>query len=180
MLGARLAERAGGEELADDRRPGVARAVAADAEGLQLIVAVAADGVGRLADEQIGDMGGAEALSGAHHGGEHLLRVDGRVVAGGAVAAEVAMAAGRRRLAEIGEQRLAAAKRRLAEVDHRRKPLLLDPPLLGRDRLLGDLAAAEHHVVDAVEGERRRRAGRRARRGRSPGSSSRRSTGMSA
>ena len=120
-------------------------------------MAVAADGVARLADEEVGEMAGAEALAGADHGGEHLLRIDGRVVAGGAAAAEVAVAAGPRLLAEIGEQRLAAAERRLAEVDHRRKPLLLDPPLLGRDRLLGDLAAAERHVVDAVEGERRGR-----------------------
>ena len=105
----------------------------------------------------VGEMGRAEALAGTDDGGEHLLGVDGGVVADDAALAEVAVAARAGLLAEISEERLAPAERRLAEIDHRRQPPLLDHPLLGGELLLGELAPAERHVVDAVEGEGCRR-----------------------
>ena len=68
------------------------------------------------ADEDVGDVAGAEALAGARHRRERLLGVDRGVVERHAAAAEVAVAAsGRALLAEIGEQRLAPAGRGLAE-----------------------------------------------------------------
>src|SRR3954466_4013133 len=106
-------------------------------------MAVARDGVGGLADEDVGKVSRTEPFASTHHGRENLLGIDGSVVSGGAVGAEVAAAATLTRFTEIRQQCLAAAERRLAEVRHRRQPLQLDAALLGRNVLLADLAAAE-------------------------------------
>ena len=97
---------------------------------------------------------GAETLAGAHHGGERLLRRDRAVDHLGAVAAEIAIAAWLRRLAEIGQQRLPAAARRFAQRDQRVEPLAVDPFLrVGRVALV-DLQAAQPDVAHAVERQR--------------------------
>ena len=175
MLGARLGERAGGEELA---RPSSASA--------RLLRSLPTPKVfsrswpwrrtvsRRLADEDVGKVAGAEALARARHRREQLLRIDGGVVRlrrrrGRGRSGRSARSPRRNRRAAPGGGR--ARSRR-----GRSSPTAASPRsrrCSGADVLLGDLAAAEHHVVDAVERQRRRPAGRRGRRGRSPGSSSR-------
>ena len=102
---------------------------------------------------------GAEALAGAHDGRERLLRRDRAVDHFGAVAAEIAIAARLRRLAEISQQRLPAAARRLAQGDERIEPLAVDALLLIGCVALLDLHAAQPDVAHAVE---RQRIGRQA------------------
>ena len=80
MLLARLGERAGREELPDGRHPGAPAALLPDPEGLQPVVAMAGDRVGRLAAEHVRQMGGAKTLARAHDRRERLLRIDGGVV----------------------------------------------------------------------------------------------------
>ena len=70
--------------------------------------------IGVLAGQHIRQVLGAEAFASAHDGRERLLRRDRAVDHLRAVAAEVAIAARLRRLAEIGQQRLAAAAWRFA------------------------------------------------------------------
>lgn len=148
-----LGDRPGGEELAQDRPPGRHRLVGPDPEGLEARVAVAADLVALLPVDHVADIGSAEALAGAHDRRQDLLGRDGPVHEGDAAAAQVAAAASTARLAEIGEQRLAAAGGALAQGDHRLELAPLDPAAVVRDLLLVDLAAAERHVVEAVEGQ---------------------------
>ena len=107
----------------------------------------------------LGEMLGAEALAGAHDGGDRLLRRDGAIDHLGAVAAKIAIAAGLRRLAEIGEQGLAPAARRLAQRHQRVEPLAVDALLLVGGVAFVDLQAAQPDVAHAVE---RQRIGRQA------------------
>src|SRR5262249_45914415 len=97
---------------------------------------------------------GAEALAGAHHGGQRLLRGYGAVDHFGALAAEIAIAARLGRFAEIGKQRLPPAARRFAQRDKRVEALPLDALLLVRGLAFVDLQATEPDVAHAVERER--------------------------
>ena len=110
--------------------------------------------LGVIAEEQIGQMLGAETLAGAHDGGERFLRRDRAVDHLGAVAAEVAIAARLRRLAEIGQKRLPAAARRFAQRDQRVEPLAVDALLRVGGVALVDLQAAQANVAHAVERQR--------------------------
>ncbi len=74
-----------------------------------LIVSELADAVGRLADEHLCQIVGAESLLGPKYVGERLLRDHGAVPRVYGVHAVVAVAAGFDVLAEIGQQGLAAA-----------------------------------------------------------------------
>ena len=85
---------AGAVELAEDRAPFLLAVFLADAEGRQAIVAEFRDRLGVLADEHVGQMLGAETLAGAHDRRQRLLRRDRAVDHFGAVAAEIAIAAG--------------------------------------------------------------------------------------
>ena len=107
-----------------------------------------------VAEEHIGQMLGAETLAGAHDGGQRLLRRDGAVDHLGAVAAEIAIAARLRRLAEIGQQRLPPAARRFAQRDERVEPLAVDAFLLVGGVAFVDLQAAQADVAHAVERQR--------------------------
>ena len=145
---------AGAVELAENRPPFLLAVFLADAEGRQAIMAEFQDRVGVLADEHVGQVLGAEALAGAHDGGERLLRRDRAVDHLGAVAAEIAIAARLRGFAEIGQQRLPAAARRFAQRDQRVEPLAVDALLLVRRVALVDLHAAQPDVAHAVERQR--------------------------
>ena len=107
-----------------------------------------------LADEDVGQVLGAEALAGAHDGGQRFLRRDRAVDQLGAVAAEIAIAARLRRLAEIAEQSLPPAARRFAQRNQRVETLAIDPFLLVRGLAFVDLHAAQTNVAHAVERQR--------------------------
>ena len=107
-----------------------------------------------FADQHFGQVLGAEALAGAHDGGQRLLRRDSAVDHLGAVAAEIAIAARLRRLAEISEQRLPAAARRLAQRNQRVEPLPVDALLLVGRVAVVDLHAAQPDVAHAVKRQR--------------------------
>ena len=92
--------------------------------------------------------------AGAHDGGQRLLRRDRAVDHLGAVAAEIAIAARRRGLGEISQQRLPAAARRLAQRDQRVEPLPVDPLLLVGGVAVVDLHAAQADIAHAVKRER--------------------------
>ena len=77
----------------------------------------------------------------------------------GAVATEITIAAGLRRLAEISEQGLPPAAWRFAERDQRVEPLAVDTFLLVTGVAFVDLHAAQANVAHAVE---RQRVGRQA------------------
>ena len=96
----------------------------------------------------------AEALAGAQDGRHRLLRIDRAVEPLDAFLAEIAVAAGLRRLAEIGEQGLAPAARRLGQRQERGQALAFDALALVRLLALLDLQAAQLHVAQAVEGQR--------------------------
>ena len=102
-----------------------------------------ADGFHRVEGQDGDQVLHAEALAGAHDGRHRLLRIDGRVEQLDAFLAEIAVAAGFRRLAEIGEQRLPPAARRLRERQQRTETLTLDALALVRGIALLDLQAAQ-------------------------------------
>jgi hypothetical protein len=137
-------------KLAENRTPFPPVVLLADAEGRQAIVAEFFYRFAVLADENVDQVLGAEALAGAHHGGECLLRRDRSVDHLGAVAAEIAIAARVARLSEIGEQRLPAAARRLAQRDERVEPLAVDALLLVRGFAVVDLQPPQPDVAHAI------------------------------
>src|SRR6185437_1018701 len=103
------------DQLSEYAAPAVGGAVLADAESLQLVVAVARHRLGRLAREDIGEMAEEEAAFGAQHRAQRLLRLDAPVDQPHRAVADVAMAARRAILAEEAEQHLAAAARAFAQ-----------------------------------------------------------------
>src|SRR3546814_5462626 len=101
-------------------------AVLADAESRQPVMLQPQDGVGGIAEQDLHQMLGAEALSRARHRRHRLLRLHRGIEARHVVLAEVAMAAGAALLAEIGQQRLPPAARTFAERDQCVEALALD------------------------------------------------------
>ena len=102
-------------QLPVDRQPTAAVEFAADAKRLQPVVAEAADPLGGVAEQYVDEVMGAEALAGAVHRRQRLLRRNRAVPALGRIAAIIAIAAGRViGLAKIAEQDLPAAGYRLA------------------------------------------------------------------
>ena len=81
------------DALADDAAPFFVGLPAADAEGGEFVVAVAPYPVVAFTAQQVGDIAGGKALSGAIHATEELLYEDGTVEAYGRMQAVVAMAA---------------------------------------------------------------------------------------
>ena len=141
-------------ELAEDRLPLALRAVGADAEGRQAVVAPAQDLLARLAAQDGDQVLGTEAFAGAQDGRERLAGGLGGVEERGGIAAEVAVAARRRQgLAEVAEERLAAAALRLGKAEQRVQALVVGLLALERRGALVDLGAAQADVVGAVEGE---------------------------
>ena len=106
-----------------------------------------------LAAQQRDQVTGREALAGAGDGAHRLARVLGPVHRLDAVDAQVAIAAGRRGLAEIGEQRPTAAAMRLAQ-RHQRVEAVHGDPLALLILAFQDMPAAARHVLHAVEGQR--------------------------
>ena len=144
----------GAVELAKNRAPFLLAVFLADAKSRQAIVTESQNSVAVIADQHIGQMLGAEALAGAHDGGERLLRGDGTVDDLGTIAAEIAIAAWLCGLAEIGQQRLPAAARRFAQRHQRVEALALDPLLLVGGIAVVDLQTAQADVAHPVERQR--------------------------
>src|SRR6266851_4409800 len=118
------------DELAKNGVPFVLLQLGADAERLQPVVAELADALAHLAEEDVDEMGDAEALAGAEHRRERLLRGDDAVPHADRRQAIVAIAAARMvALAEIAEQHLTPAAGRLAEAEQRVELLPLDAAL---------------------------------------------------
>jgi hypothetical protein len=104
-----------------------------------------------IADQHVDQVMRAEALAGAVHRRQCLLRGDRAVPAGDRRAAIVAIAAGRMiALAEIAEEGLAPARHGLAKPDQRLGFLALDAALRLAQIARFDEAAQVHHVGDAI------------------------------
>src|SRR5581483_6584989 len=88
------------DELADNRAPGVAVVLLADAESGELVMAQALDALVGLAEENRDDMRLPEALAGAMDAGQQLLGGDGAVEGFGRIETDIAIAA---RLAVVAE-----------------------------------------------------------------------------
>ena len=146
----------------------------ADAEGLQLVVVVAAHRLARLAGQHVGEVAGAEALAGAADGREDLLRVHRAVASVTSPRQRSQAPQGSDCLAEIGEQRLAAAGRRLAEATSARQAAGARCGGARRERPCRRSGGGAAPCRRDRRGVSVSPAGRRGRRGRSPGSSSRR------
>src|SRR3569833_2939207 len=87
-------EQAARDELAEHAAPFGAAEFLADTEGAELVAAETADAVVVLAHQYIDQIIHAEALAGAVHAGEGLLRRHGRVPGLGRMQAGVTIAAG--------------------------------------------------------------------------------------
>ncbi len=153
MLGAGAFQRPGGEKLAKGRGPLLFRPLGADSEGFYCVMPVAAQRLALGAGQQVAEIAGAEALSRAIDGGESLLRLDRAVAQRHLPEADVAAAAGRRLLVEMGKQGLAAAGGAFAQRGQRLEALVFGAAARIRDVLFVDLAAAQRHVLKAVKGE---------------------------
>ncbi len=128
------------DELAEHRLPFVLGEIGADPEGLQAVMAELLHPVVHLAEQHVDEMPDAEALAGAEHRRQRLLRRDEPVPHADRLQADVAIAAARMFvLAEIAQQHLAAAARRLAIAEERVQLLPLDAALP-----LVDIGAVEH------------------------------------
>ena len=145
-------QHAGVDQLVDEVAQALRGHVRQQAEGRELVVAARQHLLVLAAAKHVDQMGDAEALAGAEHGGEQLLRRHGRVPGRLRVEAEIAIAAGLRLLAEIAEQGHAPAFRRLAEAQHGVELALLDE-LAGFRRVGFRDPFPEQHDVAAAEGE---------------------------
>src|SRR5580700_3940806 len=111
------ADQAARLQLPEHAAPLGGRAILACAEGLEPLVAVLEDRLGRLAGQNIRQMAKEESARGAQNGRHRLLRLDPPVDQPNRALADVAMPAWAGVLAEHGEKRLAAAARRFAKRD---------------------------------------------------------------
>src|SRR5439155_13825889 len=93
-----------GDELADNRAPGIAVMLAADAESGELVMVQAPDALIRLAQENRNHMRLAEALAGAVDAGQKLLGGDGAVENLGRIETDIAIAARPAVIAEIAQE----------------------------------------------------------------------------
>ena len=140
-----------GDELADDRTPGVAVVLPADAERGELVMAEAPDALVGLAQENRDDMRLPEALAGAVDAGQKLLGGDGAVEGLGWVETDIAIAAGFAVVAEIAQENLPTALAGFGETQQRIELAALHLlACIGSLRLV-DKAAAERDVLRAVE-----------------------------
>src|SRR3546814_15178480 len=94
-------------------------AVLADAESRQPVMLQPQDGVGGIAEQDLHQMLGAEALSRARHRRHRLLRLHRGIEARHVVLAEVALAPAAALLAALGQHRLPPAERTVAQRDQR-------------------------------------------------------------
>ncbi|MCY1215266.1 hypothetical protein D9M72_271080 [compost metagenome] len=142
------------QQLAQHAAPGGVAEVFAHAEHAERFVAVLLGAFGDLAAQDVDDVARAVALAAflpqAVDGGQHLLRRDRPVPGLRGIQADVAIAAGRDLLAEVGQQAHAPAFHRFAQPQHGVE-LLAEPPAVGL--LAGrfvDHAALLHHVLQAI------------------------------
>ena len=142
------------EELADHPAPLALGQLGADAEHAQLVVAELLDLRRALPEQDVDDLPGAEPLVPLavqpEHRGEQLLRGDRAVPRLGRRQAGVAVAAGRRVLAEVGEQLHPAALDRLAQRQHRVEVLREPAPVVPVAGRVVDHLALLHDVGEAV------------------------------
>ncbi len=149
-----LRDQPGGLDLPEHRAPAGGVVLGADAEGRQVVVAVARDRLGDLADEQVGEVAGKEAAGGAQDRRHRLLRLDHAVDHRVGTVADVAETASRPFLAEGGEQRLAAAARALAQRQQRGETPAFHRLARRRGVRQHDLALAQADVALAPQHQR--------------------------
>jgi hypothetical protein len=107
------------DALTSNGAPFALAALPPEAEGARLVVAVLRRLVGRFAAQDVDDVHRTEALAGAVHAGEQLLRGERAIEGRRRIETGVAIAARRGGLAEIGEQAHASALGALAQAEHR-------------------------------------------------------------
>ena len=122
-------------------------------------MAEAARLLGRRGGQHVDQVPGPEPLLGPQHRRQRHPHLGRRVERLGRGRAEVAVAAGLRRLAEVAQQRHPTAGLRLGEPEERVEPPVVRGLHLGRGQPLVDLGAA---VADVVGAEERERVGGRA------------------
>ncbi len=121
------------------------------------VVLPARDLVGALAEQDVDDVPGAEALAGTDHGREHLLRRHGGVPQLRRLEARVAVAARAGLLVEVREQQAPAAGGGLGVAEHGVELHRVDPLVLGTAVGLPDERPLLHDVGEAVRHPRDRR-----------------------
>ena len=169
------------DELADDALPVVAAPACPDAKRGQPLVAAGVEPLGGHAQQDVGDVRRTVALAHAVHAGQRHLGILRGVVGLRRIEADVAIAAILTEvLPEVPEKRPPPAGEPVAVGDHALEFVQLHahlfriaPPPAVRGAAALDERTDDGGVAEAEEQQARRRAGRRGRRGRSPGSSSR-------
>ena len=144
--------------LPEHRLPLAAVIFGADAKGRQFVMAAGADLVGLGAGQDVDQVAGPEIFPGAQDRRQRLAHRGGAVEQLGRGVAQVAMAAGRRLFAEIGQQGLAAAIQRLGQAQQGIQPAVIGGAAFRWRQPLVDLRPAQADVVGAVQRERFRRA----------------------
>ena len=124
------------DELPDQRQPELLLVRLAGTEAGEPMMAPGQHLLGFMAEQDIDDMGRAEALAALRDGREDDPRLGRAVGARRLVKAVVAIAARRGAFAEIAKQDLTAALRRLAIADQRIEPAMRAPFVLRRARPL--------------------------------------------
>src|SRR4051794_4601607 len=132
-----------GDELADNRAPGIALVLSADAESGELVVAEVRDARVGLAQQNRNDMCLPEALARAVDAGEKFLGGDGAVKSLRRVEADVAIAARLAVVAEIAQQHLPATLAGFCEAQQRVELAMLHSLACIRGLRLLDEAAAK-------------------------------------
>ena len=150
ILGDVDGEVAEADALADDAAPFFVGLPAADAESGEFVVTVAPYPVVAFTAQQVDDIAGGKALSGAIHATEELLYEDGTVEAYGRMQAVVAMAARGGFFAEMFEQEDAAAGGGFADGKHGIELLHFDLFLHFVAVAFGDTFAQQYPVVQTV------------------------------
>ena len=140
-------QQTGHHQLPEHAAPGVRIQLRADAVGGQIVVAELADLFGVGTAQHVDQVRGPEALAAAVHAAQRLARGLGRVPGLGRVEAVVAVAAGRRRLAKVGEQVLAPAGGGLDQADQHLQAVAGQALELFAGFGLVDHAALLHHVL---------------------------------
>ncbi len=104
--------------------------------------------------EHVDEVAGSEPLLRPQHGRQGFAHVGRRIEQLRWLGAEVAIATGLRRLAEIGQQGHPTADLRLRQTEQRVEPPVIGGAHLGRGGALVDLAAAEADVVGPEQRQR--------------------------
>ena len=162
------------EQLPQQRTPRGRRQVAADAEHRQPLVPMPRDFLGRVAEQHVDDVRGAERLARAIDGGQQLARSLRAVPRRGRRRAVVAIAAGFvARLAEVLEQRPPPTFRHLAPAEQAHRAWRARGACAARRRPMPRRTARAARRPAGRRPSTRRRARRRGLRGPSPGSTPR-------